>query len=80
MSSLKVVPLRDVPLLNDVPGRLRALADELERESAPVQSCYVVMTQPDAFLPDVRVFGENKLRRDRGRVHALRAVGVDGSE
>lgn len=65
-ANLKVVPLREgVPLLNDIPGRLRKLADEIEAgERGTPEFMFCVSRDVDRFMPDFHAFGAPPTRHE----------------
>ncbi len=57
MSIAEVVQLRDAPLVNDIPGQLRQLADSIERGEVEADQCICLVPQPDDF-PTIYGWGE----------------------
>lgn len=58
--TLKVVPLRESPLLNDLPGKMREFADRYERgEVGPFETLMVVGVYPSHFSPYFACWGDN---------------------
>ena len=53
--TLTVVPLSTAPSLNDIPGQLRQLANQLEAE--PVDALLVVIPGPDNDWPRLLNYG-----------------------
>lgn len=56
MTDLKVVQLRDTPLLNDIPGQLRAMADRIEAGELVADFALVVI-DGDHVVPDLFGYG-----------------------
>lgn len=54
-----VVPIRNEPPLSDIAGRLRHLADEIERGEWDVESCVVMLAGAREFAPATFCFGDN---------------------
>lgn len=57
MAVPEVVRLHDLPPLTDIAGRLRHLADQVERGEIQPESAYVVFGMQDAFEPIFYGFG-----------------------
>lgn len=61
MTELKVVQIRNgSPPLNDIVGKLRELADHIERnETGPFSTVMIVGLYPDQFQPYFACYGDN---------------------
>lgn len=62
--SAQVVPLREVPSLMDLPGRLRHLADEIERCEVQNIRTMLVVQENDAGELAIACFGINPSRSE----------------
>lgn len=69
MADLKVVPLHDGrPALNDIPGRLRLLADQIETAIYTAETVYVVLPQAGEFP---KIFGFGNVEGDNSPITQL---------
>jgi len=60
-----VTPIRDgAPLLNDIPGQLRKLADDIEKGEYQWTRAVVLGLDEDEYDPTYLSFGEAFRRRD----------------
>jgi hypothetical protein len=64
VSALNVVPFRDVPSLMDLPGRLRWLADEIERSEVQNIQTMLVLQEDDNGEVSLACFGVNPSRSE----------------
>ena len=55
---VEVVQLRSAPTLNDIPGQLRQLADEIERGEVKATSALCILPQDDNW-PTIFGWGEH---------------------
>lgn len=60
---MNVVDLHEEPPLNDIPGRLRCLAESIESgEVEDLEAVFIVMVKRTTFTPDIAAFGDNYSR------------------
>jgi hypothetical protein len=57
-ANLTVVPLREMPSLQDIPALLRRLADQIANGEVEAKTLYVVIPQPGKDYPKLRGWGD----------------------
>lgn len=65
---VEIVPLRSSPNMADIPGRLRAMADDIEKGEVPASSVMLIIPR-ECHWPDVWGWGDDL--GDLGRIGLL---------
>lgn len=58
-----VTPIRSQPLVNDIPGQLRLLAEQIDSGEVDASSVYAIIMD-ESRIPMIRIWGECPTRHE----------------